>query len=84
MIFKRGGSRCKIGSPDWHKFAASRQQICISVEVLLQRYAAPRLQRVSTKLIDVHQVQQVLRQQQWLEHQRHTLAMLIHIARALA
>jgi hypothetical protein len=65
-FFKRVGFQCKNISPDWPKFTASRRQICISVEVFLQRHTAPRLKMVSAKLINALQVHQVLRQQPWL------------------
>jgi hypothetical protein len=62
----------------------------ISGVVCLQRHSAPRIKTVSAQLIDVHQVQKVLRQQ-WLlvkrgavKHRHRALAMRIHIVRALA
>jgi hypothetical protein len=44
-------------------FTATNLHKC---EVLLQRPAATNLELVSVKLIDTHQVQQVLRQLPWL------------------
>jgi hypothetical protein len=61
----RCGSRCKNGSPDLHKFAASRR-IISSLTKFLKCHAAPCLQIVSVQLIDSHQVQNVLRKQLWL------------------
>jgi hypothetical protein len=52
----------------------------ISVEVFLQRHAAPRLQRVSAQLIDAHQVKKLLCQQFWLAGRCKTLTARVSYA----